>query len=71
MFVGIGQVFDNGCGMLHVACIVIVVCVVGIGQVFDNGCGMLHVACIARNFDAVLYLCNAGINPKMQDKYGE
>ena len=43
MFVGIGQVFDSGCGMLHVVCIVIVV---GIGQVFDNGCGMLHVACI-------------------------
>ncbi|XP_064598268.1 serine/threonine-protein phosphatase 6 regulatory ankyrin repeat subunit C-like [Liolophura sinensis] len=43
---------------------------VNLDQVFEDGSGMLHLALIARNAEAVQFLCHAGIPPKIRDKYG-
>lgn len=44
---------------------------VDLDQVFEDGSGMLHLALIARNAEAVQFLCQEGIPPKIRDKFGK
>ncbi|XP_067685629.1 serine/threonine-protein phosphatase 6 regulatory ankyrin repeat subunit B-like isoform X2 [Haliotis asinina] len=58
------------CGPVHLLRCLIDLSLIRVDQQFENGSGMLHLACLARNNDAVQYLINTGISPKLRDKNG-
>ncbi|XP_071103515.1 serine/threonine-protein phosphatase 6 regulatory ankyrin repeat subunit B-like isoform X3 [Haliotis cracherodii] len=58
------------CGPVRLLRCLIDLSLIRVDQQFDNGSGMLHLACLARNNDAVQYLINTGISPKLRDKNG-
>ena len=45
-------------------------CFPGLNTRFENGGSLLHLSCIAKNYEAVTYICEHGGDKQITDKQG-